>query len=95
MIPPPTQIIAAMPITDKAVMILGMAWTSIRPIAREPASRRLLLSQPRAQPTCFAPGDVDGGRVRKVGSANRRDWFLVTHAGLDARCFSQGLDTSE
>ena len=71
-------------------MRLAAAW-----LAREPASRRLLLSQPRAQPTCFAPGDVDGGRVRKVGSANRRDWFLVTHAGLDAHCFSQGLDTSE
>lgn len=61
-------------------------------LAADPSNRLLLFSQPRARPTCFAPGDVDGGRVRKVGSANRRDWFLVSQAGLSARCFSQGLE---
>jgi hypothetical protein len=68
----------------------GAAW-----LAQEPAKRVLLFSQPRARPTCFAPGDVDGGRVRPVGSANRRDWFLVSQAGLAARCFTQGLDTPD
>jgi 4-amino-4-deoxy-L-arabinose transferase-like glycosyltransferase len=68
----------------------GAAW-----LARDPARRLLLFSQPRAKPTCFAPGDVDGGRVRRVGSANRRDWFLVSHAGLAARCFEQGLDAPD
>ena len=64
-------------------------------LAQDPATRRLLFSQPRAKPTCFAPGDVDGGRVKKVGSANRRDWFLVSREGLAARCFSQGLDAPD
>jgi hypothetical protein len=64
-------------------------------LAQDPTSRRLLFSQPRAKPTCFAAGDIDGMHVRKVGSANRRDWFLVSREGLAARCFTQGLDAPD
>ena len=71
-------------------MRLGARW-----LEAAPTSRRLLMSQPRAQPTCFAPADIDGRRVVKVGSANRRDWYLVSREGLAARCFSQGLDASD
>lgn len=71
-------------------MRLGARW-----LEAAPASRRLLISQPRAQPTCFAPADIDGRRVVKVGSANRRDWYLVSREGLAARCFTEGLDAGD
>ena len=71
-------------------MRLGAAW-----LAQDPERRRLLFSQPRAQPPCFRPEDLQRGSVLRVGSANRRDWFLVSRQGLAAGCFRDGLDTGD
>jgi hypothetical protein len=48
------------------------------------SKRRLLLSQPREGGTCFGGG---AGDVVKVGTANRRDWYLVSRNALTARCY--------
>ena len=48
------------------------------------AARRLLLSQPREGGTCFGGG---AGDVVKVGTANRRDWYLVSRNALTANCY--------
>ena len=50
----------------------------------DPANRRVLMSQPGEGRTCF------GGRARdvqKVGTANRRDWYLVARPALTAACY--------
>ena len=64
-------------------------------LEQAPDRRRLLFSQPRAKPPCFAASELGTQAVRPVGSANRRDWFLVSRAGLATRCFSQGLDVPD
>jgi hypothetical protein len=61
----------------------GVAW-----LDAAPARRRLLLTQPRAQPTCFA--EVPGA-VQRVGTANRRDYYLVKRAAILPRCFGATL----
>ncbi len=50
----------------------------------DPAQRRVLLPQPRNVAPCFggAPGDVV-----KVGTANRRDWYLAARPALVAACY--------
>jgi hypothetical protein len=49
----------------------------------EPARRRVFLSQP-AQRTCFGGGEGD---VLKVGTANRRDWYLARADAITPACF--------
>ena len=48
------------------------------------ARRRLLLSQPREGGTCFGGS---AGDVAKVGTANRRDWYLVSRGALTPDCY--------
>jgi hypothetical protein len=50
----------------------------------DPLHRRLLFSQPRSQPSCFAGG---GTAAQLVGTANRRDWYLVPRDALGEHCF--------
>ena len=59
----------------------AVAW-----LDQDPANRRVLLSQSKEQPACFA------GEVVAVGTANRRDWFLVARPAITARCFGAGLE---
>jgi 4-amino-4-deoxy-L-arabinose transferase-like glycosyltransferase len=47
-----------------------------------PAQRRLLLSQPRRGATCFA------GDAVKVGTANRRDWYLAASGAIAPACYA-------
>jgi 4-amino-4-deoxy-L-arabinose transferase-like glycosyltransferase len=61
----------------------GVAW-----LDQDPAGRRLLLSQPKQQPSCFSDAP---GAVLAVGAANRRDWFLVARPAISARCFGADL----
>jgi hypothetical protein len=49
-----------------------------------PLHRRLLVSQPRSQAACFAGG---GTAAQLVGTANRRDWYLVPRDALGEHCF--------
>jgi len=58
----------------------AVAW-----LDQDPANRRVLLSQSKQQPSCLA------GAVVAVGTANRRDWFLVARPAITARCFDAGL----
>ena len=55
----------------------------------DPAARRVLFSQPRGAPSCFV--GTDSG-VQSVGTANRRDWFLVARPAIGPRCFGAGLE---
>lgn len=64
-------------------------------LEQAPDRRRLLFSQPRSEPPCFDASELGTQAVLEVGSANRRDWFLVSRAGLGTRCFSQGLDVAD
>ena len=57
----------------------------------DPGQRLLLFSQPRSQAPCFSSADLGTPAVRSVGSANRRNWFLVTRAGITPQCFGAGL----
>ena len=52
----------------------------------DPAQRRLLLSQPREGGTCFDE-NAGAGAVAKIGTANRRDWYLVSRAALTPDCY--------
>ncbi len=61
----------------------AVAW-----LEQDPANRRVLLSQPQQQPSCFSDA---AGAVVAVGAANRRDWFLVSRPAISARCFGAGL----
>jgi 4-amino-4-deoxy-L-arabinose transferase-like glycosyltransferase len=45
--------------------------------------RRVFLSQPGQGPTCFA----QGGEAVRVGTANRRDWYLATRDALAPACY--------
>jgi 4-amino-4-deoxy-L-arabinose transferase-like glycosyltransferase len=53
----------------------------------DPARRRLLLSQPRTGPTCFA--NSPAGEAVKVGTANRRDWYLAARDALTPACYTE------
>jgi 4-amino-4-deoxy-L-arabinose transferase-like glycosyltransferase len=61
----------------------GIAW-----LDQDPMHRRLLLSQPDSEPACFA-GAQDA--VVAVGTANRREWYLVARPAITDRCFGAGL----
>ena len=50
----------------------------------DPAHRRVFLSQPGSGRTCFGGPP---GAVLKVGTANRRDWYLASRPALAAACF--------
>ena len=62
----------------------AVAW-----LDQDPAHRRVLFSQPRARPSCFAGAST---AVDLVGTANRRDWYLVARPAISERCFAAGLD---
>jgi len=62
----------------------AVAW-----LEQEPVHRRVLFSQPKAQPSCFSDS---ADAVVAVGTANRRDWFLVARPAITARCFGAGLE---
>jgi hypothetical protein len=49
----------------------------------------VFFSQPRGRTTCF---DGVGHDVEWVGTANRRDWYLVTRAAIGERCFDSGAE---
>jgi len=55
----------------------------------DPAHRRVLFSQPRTESPCFV--DVDNS-VQTVGTANRRNWFLVARPAIGDACFGAGLE---
>ena len=59
---------------------LASAWMDA-----DPMHRRVLTSQPGEGRTCF------GGRagdVQRVGTSNRRDWYLVSRAALTPDCYT-------
>jgi 4-amino-4-deoxy-L-arabinose transferase-like glycosyltransferase len=62
----------------------AVAW-----LDQDPAHRRVLLSQPRDQPSCFTS---DPAAVTVVGTANRRDWYLVARSAISQRCFGANLE---
>lgn len=57
----------------------GVAW-----LRADPLRRQLMFSQARNKPSCFQ-GDTT--RARLIGTANRRDWYLVGINALGERCF--------
>lgn len=65
---------------------LAVAW-----LDQAPGQRRVLFSQPHSEAPCFSAADLETPAVRSVGSANRRNWFLVTRAGITPACFGAGL----
>jgi hypothetical protein len=56
----------------------GVAW-----LQADPAHRRLLLSQPKKLAACFV-GAAEA--PVRVGTANRRDWFLVQLGAIGPGC---------
>lgn len=62
----------------------AVAW-----LDQDAAHRRVFFSQPRGRTTCF--GGV-GHDVEWVGTANRRDWYLVTRAAIGEKCFGSGAE---
>jgi len=54
----------------------------------DPAHRRVFLSQPDAGAACFGGGP---GAVVKVGTANRRNWYLASRPALVAACYDAAL----
>ena len=67
---------------DDAQLRAASAW-----LEADPLRRRVFLSQPGQGATCFAPG---AGAV-KVGTANRRDWYLAPRAAITPACYSSSL----
>jgi 4-amino-4-deoxy-L-arabinose transferase-like glycosyltransferase len=51
----------------------------------DPAQRRILLSQPGEGRTCFGGRAAD---VARVGTSNRRDWYLVSREALAPGCYA-------
>jgi hypothetical protein len=51
----------------------------------DPARRRVLISLPGEGRTCFGG---NAGDVAKVGTANRRNWYLVSRPALAPACFT-------
>ncbi|MFA6984957.1 MAG: glycosyltransferase family 39 protein [Arenimonas sp.] len=62
----------------------AVAW-----LDQDASRRRVFFSQPRGRTTCF---DGVGHDVEWVGTANRRDWYLVTRAAIGERCFDSGAE---
>ncbi len=62
----------------------GSAW-----LRADPVHRRLLLSQPQELAACFAGATA---RPLRVGTANRRDWYLVPLDALGAGCHADALE---
>jgi hypothetical protein len=67
---------------DDAQLRAASAW-----LEADPLRRRVFLSQPGQGATCFAPG---AGAV-KVGTANRRDWYLAPRSAITPACYSSSL----
>ncbi|MBC7656210.1 MAG: glycosyltransferase family 39 protein [Frankiaceae bacterium] len=65
---------------------MAVAW-----LDADPRHRLVLFSQPRSQVPCFSAADLGTPAVRSVGSANRRNWYLVARAGITPQCFGAGL----
>jgi hypothetical protein len=53
-------------------------------LARDPGQRWLFVSQPGDGDTCFGGPP---GAVSKVGTSNRRDYYLARYAALTPRCY--------
>jgi 4-amino-4-deoxy-L-arabinose transferase-like glycosyltransferase len=51
----------------------------------DPVHRRVFISQPGEDRTCFGGRAAD---VVRVGTANRRDWYLVSRAALTDACYT-------
>jgi 4-amino-4-deoxy-L-arabinose transferase-like glycosyltransferase len=70
-------------------MRMASAW-----MQADPAHRRVFLSQPGESRNCFADKAGPGAAV-KVGTANRRDWYLATREALSPACYTPAyLDRS-
>jgi 4-amino-4-deoxy-L-arabinose transferase-like glycosyltransferase len=55
----------------------------------DPAHRRLLLSQPQKLAACFAGASE---LPLRVGTANRRDWYLVSLGAIGPACHADALE---
>lgn len=55
----------------------------------DPLHRRVLFSQPRGKKACF---DESASGVELIGTANRRNWYLVARPAIDEKCFGNELE---